>query len=296
VSRATQRTVLSGISECDANQVCLAPTTFAYSSAVTDFFDDIDTSIHDDTATGQSTPSVGAALGQIITGDINGDGCDDLIYTVYDKDGKFAHADDRLSSCYDAISREQPVFATPTPANLYQLSPSAGGAPDSQVPPFAFNAPISTGGYAPCKSSQVEVVACYNQIMGVDFDLDGRMDLLSYFISEDCGNPILSSCDISTTWDQNYTASIFLASSVPPAQWNPSQGLFGGETQTLLHTSIGKSAFSDTPPNSFYYTSAYIGDINGDGFPDLVRVTPNGWTYRLNHGRALTGNNELAIC
>src|SRR5207237_6959172 len=58
------------------------------------------------------------------------------------------------------------------------------------------------------------------------------------------------------------------------------------ETQRLVHTSTGKSVFSTTPPNSFYYTSAYIGDINGDGFPDIVSLTPSGWSFRLNHGRA----------
>src|SRR5262249_19152713 len=108
----------------------------------------------------------------------------------------------------------------------------------------------------------------------------------SYFVTEDCGHPFLPGCDASTSWGQGYSTSIFLASSIPPAQWNPSSGLYAGETHNLAVRTTPKGIFNNAPPSAFYYTSTYVGDINGDGYPDLVQLRPEGWSFRLNHGRA----------
>ena len=286
-SIATERSLLTKISECDPQQVCLAPTTFLYSHTPPDGFTDVDTGIHDDSATGETTPSVGRLLDRIVIGDIDGDGCDDLIFSAYDYLARgLDMAAFRLSSCYDAILAGSPPLPAPTPNSYLQLSPPLAGAPDSAVPPLVFNPPFLMLGEEVCNSS-AELIGCWTQLTGVDFDLDGRTDLLSYFVTEDCGNPFPPGCDFSTTWNQSFSTSIFLASSIPPAQWNPSSGLYAGETHGLVVVTTPKRIFTQFPPNSVYYTSTYVGDINGDGYPDLVQLTPNGWSFRLNHGRAV---------
>jgi hypothetical protein len=133
-------------------------------------------------------------------------------------------------------------------------------------------------------------LACYNEFIALDLDRSGRAALLSYFVSEDCGTLLHPStdCAFATTWEQIFTESIFLASSVPPAQWNPNNGLFGGENLSQTITKTPNSFYNDIPPDTFYYTSVYVGDINGNGFPDLVRLTPNGWSVQFNGGRAFT--------
>jgi hypothetical protein len=286
-STTTKRSLLKNISECDPQQVCLAPTTFSYSITVPDGFTDVDTGIHDDSATGETTPSVGAKLDRIVTGDIDGDGCDDLIFSAFDYLARgLKMAAFRLSSCYDAMLAGSPPFPSPTPSSFLQLSPPLAGAPDSTVPPRVFNPSYLFPGYGVCNSS-AELLECWTQLTAVDFDLDGRTDLLSYFVTEDCGNPFPPGCDGSTSWNQSYSTSIFLASSIPPAQWNPLSGLYAGEIHTLVATTRPKGIFNNFLPNSFYYHSAYVGDINGDGYPDLVQLTPNGWSFNLNHGRAV---------
>jgi RHS repeat-associated protein len=271
-SNATRRSLLSGVLECDVNQVCLAPTAFSYSNDVATGFTDIDTGIHDDTATGESTPSVGPKLGQLTVGDFNGDGCDDLIYTVLDKDSNFFEADYRLSACFDKIAANPSgAFPTPNPSYFYILSPVIAGAPDSQVPPAVFNPPPSSN---PKRLANCILTTHYNctntELLALDMDLDGRADLLSYVVHDQCSTPDIG-CDTSTAWEHDVNQSVFLASSIAPAQWNPFSGLFAGQTSTFSATKTGKPLFGGTVPGSFYYHDLYVGDINGDGFPDLVR-------------------------
>jgi RHS repeat-associated protein len=294
VSSGTGRSLLSSVSECDANQICLVPSTFAYSLQVADGFTDVDTGIHDATATSQSTSPIYPSFSHLITGDVNGDGCDDLIYSTSDSQERNVYAGYALSACYDGISKGDNVFPSPSPPNLYQLAPQVAGAPDSGLPGVTFSPATLDGGIGSCTGSGEIMVNCYNQLTALDLDLDGRADLLAYFVAEDCDNPFPRGCDISTTWNQRFSTSVFLASSIPPAQWNPFAGLFGGETQNFFSISIGKNIFGTAPPNSFFYTSTYVGDINGDGFPDLVHLNLGSdnsglvtWSFLLNNGRTL---------
>lgn len=291
-STATNRSLLQTISECDPQRVCLRPTTLSYSNTAENEygFTDVSTDIHDDSAPPNwSTPSFDHQLGRLVTGDINGDGCDDLIYSAYHKksdDIQDMRGAYRLSSCYDAISDGSPPLPPPTPDTFLQLYPPINGAADSTVPGLVFNPPLIRGGKPLCKSDSVILVSCRAQLTGIDFDLDGRMDLLAYPVSEHCGKPFPEECVYSTAWRQTFDTNIFLASSIPPVQWNPESGLYGGRTHSRDETETAKSVFSDKPPSAYYYFSTYVGDINGDGYPDLTTLTTKGWSFQLNHGRA----------
>jgi RHS repeat-associated protein len=264
-SKANGRSLLSGVTECDGSsdpttRVCLAPTTFNYSSQSPDGFTDINTGIHDWTG-GQSNyvGSMYSRLGQIIVGDVNGDGCDDFTYTVFSEWGLFLEADYRLSSCYDAIaSSTSNAFSTPQvslsslPSGIfYQVSPQSS------------------------RCGSLDGTCFYNELVALDLDLDGRVDLLNYSVVNRYDRP---------TWEQDFQTNVFLASTVPPSQWNSSDGLYAGESSSPIIIST-PSADGHTYPPSYAYTKIYVGDINGDGLPDLIRLTPTGWSYALNHGR-----------
>jgi hypothetical protein len=197
-SPSSGRSLLNIIKECDSAGICLPLTAFWYSYEDPDVFLDVDTGIHDDSAVGESTPSVGPVLGQIVTGDLNGDGCDDLIYTVYKNDdpngfgyqlqSHFKHADYRLSSCYDAIaSGAQPFPAANSDEWFYQLSPHNGG-PNSDVRASAFNAAWTNGVDFGCglDPDQHDNENCVTQLLALDLDLDGRADLLANSLDEYC--------------------------------------------------------------------------------------------------------------
>jgi len=285
-SPATGRSLLSTIKECDGSGICLPDTNFVYSYSGPARFLDVDTGIHDDSA--GKDGSIGTQLGPFIVGDFNGDGCDDLIFSAWKNifPGDLAEADYRLSSCYDAIAAGTAPLPAPNPGNLFRLSPSLAGAPDSTVPPVNFNRLSTVPPLCPTTSPGAQGMVCYSQLLAVDLDLDGRSDLFSYIVSENCGYPFPQDCVYSTTWDQDFFTSVFLASAVPPAQWSPFSGIFRVPTNSFAHTSQSKSFFSWDIPDISFYTSTYLGDINGDGFPDLIHLTPNGWSYQLNKGRA----------
>jgi RHS repeat-associated protein len=281
-SESTARSLLTTISECDALLTCLAPTSFVYSSSQPSGFTDIDTGIHDRTAS--TTGAVGDFLGQVLVGDLNGDGCDDLIFTVlglgppnYD-----LQAQKRVSACYDGISAGVTPFEA-DPGDLDRLSPNPPGSTGSNVPLETFYPPYWPG------CSDATNCNFTNQLMALDLDLDGRADLVSYQVTDPC----YGGCPFQNDWPENYLTSTLLASSVPPRFWLPTRGLFGARTQTEVDTSTPASWFNSAPPSSFYYKSLYIGDINGDGYPDFVTLTPNGWSYRLNNGRAALGEPPL---
>jgi Salmonella virulence plasmid 65kDa B protein len=277
----TDRSLLREITECDANRVCLPPSTFSYTSIIRDGFVDVATDIHDDTAADESA-SVGTRFSRLLSGDVDGDGCDDIIYGAIDGQGRVAQAAYRLSTCYAAIAAGAVPFPQPNPADLYQLAPPVPGAPNSKLPLITFTPAFLSPGSEFCDHSY----GCHNQLTLLDFDLDARADLFSYVVSEDCGTFILT-CDLSTVWDHYYATSAFLASSISSTQWTPLDGLFKGETHTVYRTSTSKSLFELIPVGVFYYFSTYIGDINGDGFPDLIDVKTDGWSARLNRGRSL---------
>ena len=289
-STASKRSILQGIAECDPQQVCLNPTTFSYSSVVRDGFTDVDTGIHDDSAGHTTTPSFGDKFDRIVTGDIDGNGCDDLIYSARDAPPwvfsmKAAY---RLSSCYDAIGDGEPPLPTPSPDTLLQLTPPIPSAPNS-VPSTVFNPQHLPGWnykYSLCESNAFHLIECDNQLIGADLDLDGRIDLLSNSVEENCGHPLLEGCFWATTYNLHYATSIFLASSMDPSKWNPSSLLYGGETHYEFDITRKEALLSSYTPPILAYVSIYVGDINGDGYPDLVRLYPEGWSYRLNHGHA----------
>jgi hypothetical protein len=274
-SPATGRSLLSQISECDLSQVCLAPTDFTYSVTGATGFTDIDTGIHDDTATGESTVSKGPNLGQLFVGDVNGDGCDDLIYTIYDDLGNFIHTDYRLSSCYDRIASGDTPFPEPSQEGLYQLSPSVISP---ALTPDVFRLPLLVDPKPILNDHS-------NQLLTLDLDLDGRVDLFDYQVDN------IGPGSIGDYWTQKFSTSAFLASAVPPTQWTPTLGLFGGNTRAAYDTKTQKGWF-DYITGAPLLSSAYIGDINGDGYPDLLlfRAAPGGvtgWYAQLNSGRAV---------
>lgn len=292
ISTATKRSLLQKISECDPKAVCLTPTTFAYSFTAEeeDRFTDIGTDIHDVTtgSQGGQGPSFGPRLDRLITGDINGDGCDDLIYSAVGNLGDPGfpggrRAAYRLSGC-------RFLSGPPSPATFQQLTWPIADAPNStHILQFVFNPPYrgpedTKECFVP--SGDVLLKQCYAQLTGIDLDLDGRIDLFSHLVWEDCGKVFPPDCLFSTSWNQTLSTRILLASSIPPLQWNPSSNLFGGMTQFTVPTHTDKPIFSDGPPASWSYISTYIGDINGDGYPDLMKLTPQGWSFQLNHGRA----------
>jgi hypothetical protein len=277
----TGRSLLSQISECDAAGICLVPTSFGYSQAtIPDGFLDVDTGIHDDSA--GTADSVGPQLGPIIVGDFNGDGCDDFIYTVLDGAGGLKRAVYRLSSCYDAIASGAPAFPARPPGEwFYQLSPpDPNSGPNARVPQDVFlsyqKSPCAHGGFF---GSGLECT--FEPLIGVDLDLDGRADLLKYAV------------DVANVGTQNNVEfktdlSAYVATSIPPSQWTPYQRLFGGITDVHTDEYVQECTIA-TFPICPSYQSIVVGDINGDGYPDLIRMMPLVWSYQLNHGSANCG-------
>lgn len=282
-SGSTGRSILIGISECDANNVCLVPTTFGYSSVgpgvVPPRFLDVDTGIHDDSASGSSTVSAGPTLGHVVVGDFNGDGCDDFIYTAYgppEQSGEpsLVQASYRLSACFDAIKAGAPAFTAPGLFDFTdKLSPFIPflpflNGPNTNIPPYVFDKPqvcCDDPGLQHCGVNVSGPVCRLNQFLAVDLDLDGRADLVAYNIIEDNPNAI-----------QQFTTSVYLASSIPPVAWTPQKPIFRGSTVSFVE--LGAAL----PSN--YYGSILVGDINGDGYPDLIKMWPTGWAVQLNHG------------
>jgi RHS repeat-associated protein len=270
-SSASGRSLLNSISECDPRNICLSPTTFSYSVAIPDGFFDIDTGIHDDTATSSSTPSVGPRLGQLLVGDWNGDGCDDFAYSVVDTGGNPLRADYRLSACYDAmIVAGTPLFPAPSNPASFQLSGAAGSSLPLSV--FAENSDCTS---EPC---------IFKQLFALDMDLDGRADLVNYSVIEQSG----------ANTKENVTTAVYLASAVPPARWDPSHRLFGGGASSFTVASQPAPLTRNAPP--YYFTSLFVGDINGDGYPDLIRLLPGGWSVRLSHGRSVSPAPLVSFC
>ena len=267
-SPANGRSLLSSVQECDGEEtpICLPLTTFSYSQQIPDGFLDIDTGVPNAAAGSQT-------VRQIQVGDINGDGCDDFIYTLSNIES-FISANYLLSSCYDSIAADTgPAFQGPPagkPADYYQLSPYSPDAPDSTVPPeiFGLNPNACPGGAR----------NCFSELLALDLDLDGRVDLFNHAVATDFDSN-----------QQSITTNVFLASRIPPSQWTPASGLYGHDSTALSTGPIPPYALSAT------YHSLYIGDINGDGFPDFIHLSPYGWSFRLNHGQgplcATSGND-----
>lgn len=274
----TGRSLLSQISECDAAGICLPPTTFSYSQAtIPDGFVDFDTGIHDDTASGENTPSVGPTLGQIVVGDFNGDGCDDFIYTVFNnpqnpQDLALVHASYQLSACYDSMSSGAAPFTWQDP-NQQQLSPD-NGTVNSKIPPTVF---VNSSGFVCDLSAQGTTYLCDTSLVALDLDLDTRADLVWFESKFPFPAP-------SGEEEIGSNTSIFLASSIPPSQWNPGRPLFQGVT----HISSDDNVAVGPPPVPDYF-SLVIGDFNGDGYPDLLTMLPTVWSYQLNHGNSNCG-------
>jgi RHS repeat-associated protein len=278
-SNSTERSLLTSISECDAAGVCLKPTTFSYSAQVPDGFTDVNTGIHDDTAIGVAGPSIGPRIGQVLAGDWNGDGCDDFIFTAVDSQGEFLHAGYRLSSCYDNILDSQPAFPAPMPTASFQLSPPLSGISSSHLPADVFRKTTNCSDPNNCY---------FNQVLTMDLDLDGRSDLIRYSVNE-------SGTRQAEQGKQDYLTQVSLASGVPPSQWNPSKGLFNATSGNLVVTAA-PTQFLVPGATKYFYTSIYVGDINGDGYPDLVHLLPGGWSFQLNLGREVHPQPLITSC
>ena len=77
----TQRSLLSTLTECDGLGVCKAPLMFSWELGSMAFLD-IDTGIHDDSSSNQTTESDGGRFEALAVADVNGDGLDDLLFYV----------------------------------------------------------------------------------------------------------------------------------------------------------------------------------------------------------------------
>ena len=294
-SPATGRSRLTRIAECDPSGVCLSPTSFEYSpnspfgELLPVSFSDVDTGIHDATATSESTQPVGPKLDRLLVGDFNGDGCDDFIYTVRDPSAPLGLPDPsfagvyELSSCYDAINSGQPPFVAHSPGDsLYQVSPPNGGWPSANVPAWFFE-------HTFCVNAIFYAGCVYNEPLALDLDLDGRTDLLNY-------NIVLAASPYSPApYGTAFVTTAIAASSITPSLWTPSNGLFGG-TSTPWADSIDDVVPWITEPAAPFYSSIYVGDINGDGFPDIIHLSPDGWSYQLNRGRTFVDPSNQYGC
>jgi hypothetical protein len=292
-SSSTGRTLLSSISECDANQarrrkprqgqVCQTPTTFSYSAESPTTFWDFDTGIHDSSASGGVTSPLRGydRLGKLLIADLNGDGCDDVIFPGINT-GAVDTVNYLLSACYDATTAEGIPYPTPTPGNMYQLIPSLFD--NSSLTSAVFTQPVTYYSDSPQQCEFGQQTCTYNQLLSIDLHLDGRSDLLNYQVKE-------SRCD--KAWCQSYAVNAFLDTSAPPSAWNPQNlnRLFQGDTvPTLAGSSTPGSWITAWKARALFFHSIYVGDLTGNGFPDLVYLTPNGWFYQLNRGRSATQN------
>jgi RHS repeat-associated protein len=284
-SSSTARSLLTSITECDADGVCLLPTSFGYTAAARPEF------VQSSVQLSQQSKQLDDLNSQITIADLNGDGCDDIIVAsdhiyqhtpISGQDLVTDHAEYHLSSCYAGISNNpNNAFVAPT-SDLEQLTPPVASHPSANPPPAAFG-PFEGNGLGELGAYDLNS----NQLLSVDFDLDGRGDLAWYWVGIKC-NGFLGSCVDFTTYSIDYMTSVYLASTQIPSQWREKgDGLFNNANTYKAHSTEPFQLFGPSPGaiEATNYVRLYVADINGDGFPDVIRILNNQISYRLNLGR-----------
>src|SRR5262249_50795556 len=96
----TDRTLLSSVTECDGAGVCTSPTQITWNAPATRYTD-VQTQVADLSYPwpDSTTQIEGQGLFDFKAGDINGDGCDDLIYLSWNSDAQQPIRMARLATC-----------------------------------------------------------------------------------------------------------------------------------------------------------------------------------------------------
>lgn len=228
---------LVGITECDARATTVSPdgvcgetlrVQWTAAWRHNEYFD-IDTGIHDSTSSLSGASSEGALFASLVSGDFDGDGCDDLMFATMDPpQGPQPwplewHV--RLSSCYEgAQNAPLAILSTRTPTSLPVPLPSTA------------------------------------QIRSVDVDLDGRTDVIA--VGQGAS---LSGVGVTlNTWP----VSIYLAGTDPSR-------LFTKEIDSQVAApGVGQNGGAVGVTGNFITPVPYIGDVTGDGFPDVITGVP----------------------
>ncbi len=245
------RSRLSQISECDGMGICLNPVTFEYEDGSAVFYD-FDTGAHINSSQGSGTGEADFFT-DIEAVDLNGDGCDDLVYQLAKADGTEVGWNYRLSPCFKTIRK----------------------AIDSKDPTLAFNPDATPTGSLPIKTNG-------QSFRFVDMDLDGRPDFVGSSLSVWRDQPY----HFLYLW----AVDICRASDIPPASWNPALGLYGDRSGTI--GGIGALYVNGFIGYASHAPQVYIADLNGDGYPDLLESLQSDNSdnaapsifYKVNHG------------
>ncbi len=290
----TKRSLLASVTECDGGDVCKRPVTFDWSKGSYEF-QTIDTAIRDG---GQYRSRTGPAEdeqyqgrkvdNQIVVGDYDGDGRDDILYPNTDD---WLHVIDNTD---DPARAQQKWFL--------RLSNGAGFGP---ARPAGFSPPVYDCFTAPPGENGQECTAGQGRVNPIDVDLDGKLEVLVWvpvdathsrwrlltfdgtkFVPHSSGlqgpveqgnypDPVLFA-DL----DGNGTPDFVTAPEDHRAWDPPGSGAIDGPWTYRLNTGQGGSGrfaaavvTGRTVPN----TTPKVIDANADGRADLIGPGGTGW-------------------
>jgi RHS repeat-associated protein len=259
----TGETLLKTIKECDANNVCKHPTTIQWEAGSSQY------TRTDLGVTDVSLPGKDATFADIYKRlyvvDLNHDGLDDVIYRAV------TAAANGTSTCLGYAAR---------------LAVRSGG---SIVLGDRVELPLGTEPDPACATGQSASVPYSGDLIIADLDRDGFPDLLSPVGN---GGPVLQYESPNPGNRFGYPPGAGPNMTSYNAHLN---GRFGNGTQSFT-TFNGAIAFEDTSVvDTGNKAVIAIGDVDGDGWPDVLRPTKAGgvWAATIQQG-GVTGRTVLS--